>query len=45
MAIIKAAVRKGRPATPSEILAEVCRLGLHTPREAATIVRADRNAR
>ena len=45
MAIIEAAVREDRPATPAEILAEVRRLGLHTPSEAAAIVRADRDAR
>ncbi len=45
MAIIEAAVREDRPVTPAEILADVRRLGPHTPREAASIVRADRNAR
>ncbi|HQT77667.1 MAG TPA: Arc family DNA-binding protein [Rhodopila sp.] len=45
MAIIEAAVREDRPASPAEILAEVRRLGLHTPREATAIVRADRDAR
>jgi len=45
MAIIEAAVREDRPATPAEILAEVRRLGLHTPPEATAIVRADRDAR
>ena len=45
MAIIEAAVREDRPATPAEILAEVRRLGLHTPHEAASIVRVDRDAR
>jgi len=45
MAIIEAAVREGRPATPAEILAEVRRLGLRTPSEAAGIVRADRDGR
>ena len=45
MAIIEAAVREGRPATPAEILAEVRRLGLRTPSEAADIVRADRDGR
>ena len=44
MAIIEAAVREDRPATPAEILAEVRRLGLQTPREATAIVRADRDA-
>jgi plasmid stability protein len=45
LAIIKAAVREDRPATPAEILAEVRRLGLHTPSEAADWVRADRDLR
>ena len=45
MAIIEAAVREGRPATPAEILAEVRRLGLRTPSEAAGIVRAERDGR
>ena len=45
MAIIEAAVREGRPATPAEILNEVRRLGLHTPSEATGIVRADRDGR
>ena len=45
MAIIEAAVREERPSTPAEILAEVRRLGLSTPSEAAAIVRADRDAR
>lgn len=45
MAIIEAAVREDRPATPADILVEVRRLGLHTPSEAAAIVRADRDAR
>ncbi len=45
MAIIQAAVREDRPATPAEILADVRRLGVNTPREAASIVRADRDAR
>jgi plasmid stability protein len=45
MAIIEEAVRQDRIATPVEILAEVRRLGLHTPSNAATIVRTDRDAR
>lgn len=44
MAIIEAAVRADRPATPADILAEVRQLGLRTPSEAAAIVRADRDA-
>ena len=45
MAVIQAAVREDRLATPAEILADVRRLGLYTPREAACIVLADRDAR
>ena len=45
MAIIEAAVQEARPSSPAEILAEVRRLGLHTPTEAAAIIRADRDAR
>jgi antitoxin FitA len=45
LAIIEAAVREERPATPLEILDEVRRLGLKTPREAAAIIRADRGRR
>ena len=45
LAIIEAAVREDRPATPGEILAEVRRLGVLTPREAAELVRADRDGR
>jgi plasmid stability protein len=44
MAIVEAAVRENRPSTPAEILADVRRLGLRTPAEAAGIVRADRDA-
>jgi plasmid stability protein len=45
MAIIEEAVREDRSATPAEILAEVRRLGVHTPSESASIIRADRNGR
>jgi plasmid stability protein len=45
MAIIEAAVREDRPAIPAEILADVRRLGLKTPSEAAALVRADRDGR
>ena len=45
MAIIEAAAREERPTSPAAILAEVRRLGLSTPAEAAAIVRADRDAR
>jgi plasmid stability protein len=44
MAIIEAAVDEAAAATPASILAEVRRLGLRTPSEAAAIVRADRDA-
>lgn len=43
MAIIEAAVREERPATPAEVLAAIRSLGLQTPSEAAAIVRADRD--
>jgi antitoxin FitA len=42
LAIIGAAVREERTATPREVLDEVRRLGLNTPDEAAAIIRADR---
>ena len=45
MAIIEDAVREDRPAAPSAILAEVRRLGLRTPSESASIIRADRDGR
>ena len=45
MAIIEAAIREDRPATPADILAEVRRLGLHTPSEATVLIRADRDGR
>ena len=44
LAIIEAAAREDRPATPADILAEVRRLGVHTPSEGAALVRADRDA-
>ncbi|WP_085121385.1 FitA-like ribbon-helix-helix domain-containing protein [Tistlia consotensis] len=45
LAIIEAAVREDRPATPAEVLAEVRQLGLSTPSEAAEVIRADRDGR
>lgn len=45
LAIVGEAVAEGRKATASEILAEVRRLGLHTPAESAAIIRADRDGR
>ncbi|MBS0642280.1 MAG: Arc family DNA-binding protein [Acetobacteraceae bacterium] len=44
MAIIEAAVREERFSSPADVLAEVRRLGLSTPAEAAAIVRANRDA-
>lgn len=45
LAILEDAVRGRGTLTPQEVLAEAQRLGIRTPREAAAIVRADRNAR
>ncbi len=45
LAIIEAAVREDQPATAADILAEVRRLGLQTPGEAAALIRADRDHR
>lgn len=45
LAIIEAAAQEERPAMPAEILAEVRRLGVHTPIEAAALVRAERDSR
>jgi len=45
LAIIEAAVREDQPATPADVLAEVRRLGLRTPSEAAALIRADRDRR
>jgi plasmid stability protein len=45
MAIIEAAVREDHAATPAEILAQVRQIGLSTPGESASIVRASRDAR
>jgi len=45
LAIIEAAVEEDRPAAPADILAEVRRLGLRTPSEAAALIRADRDGR
>lgn len=43
LAIIEDAVRTDQPTTPAEVLAEVRRLGLETPEEAVSIVRANRD--
>jgi plasmid stability protein len=44
MAIIEAAVADEARASPLDVLAEVRRLGLRTPSEAAAVIRADRDA-
>jgi plasmid stability protein len=43
MAILEEAVGTSRPLTPDEVLAEIRRLRLTTPRSAAAMVRADRD--
>ncbi|RBP15630.1 Arc-like DNA binding dprotein [Roseiarcus fermentans] len=43
LAILEEAVRPERSLSPGELLAEVRRLGVGTPAEAAGIVRADRD--
>jgi plasmid stability protein len=45
LAIVEAAVQDEPPATPGEVLAEIRRLGLQTPSEAAILIRADRDRR
>jgi plasmid stability protein len=45
LAIIEEAVRTPRPLTPDDALAEVRRLGLRTPSEAAAMIRRDRDGR
>ena len=45
LAIIEAAAREDQPAAPSDILAEIRRLGVQTPSEAADLIRADRDGR
>ncbi len=45
LSIIEAAAREDRPATPAELLAEIRRLGVHTPSESVFLIRADRDAR
>ena len=45
LAILEAAANESWSTTPAEVLAEVQRLGLHTPSEAAGLVRADRDRR
>ena len=43
LAVLEDAVRPERDLTPAELLAEIRRLGLNTPVEAAAIIRADRD--
>ena len=45
LAIVEDAVSASRRLTPKDVLAEVRRLGLRTPAEAVTIVRANRDGR
>ncbi len=45
LAIIEAAAQEEPPATPADVLAEVRRLELQTPSEAAALIRADRDGR
>lgn len=45
LAIIEAAAEEDRPASPADVLAEVRRLGVETPAEAAALIRADRDGR
>jgi hypothetical protein len=45
LAIIEAAAQEDRPASPVDVLADVRRLGVETPSEAASIIRADRDGR
>jgi antitoxin FitA len=45
LAIIEAAAREDQAATPTGVLSEIRRLGRGTPREAVSIIRADRDGR
>lgn len=45
LAIIETAAREDQSATPTEVLADIRRLGVRTPREAAALIRADRDGR
>jgi len=45
LAILEAAAREDQLATPAEVLAEIRRLGLQTPSEAAVLIGADRDGR
>lgn len=42
LAIIEEAVRPAHELSPTDLLVEVRRLGLHTPADSTTIIRADR---
>ena len=44
MAILEEAIGASKPLTPDDVLSEVRRLGLSTPREAAAMVREDRDS-
>jgi antitoxin FitA len=44
LAIIEAAVEEDRLSSPADVLGEIRRLGLQTPREAAELIRADRDS-
>ncbi len=45
LAIIETAALEDQHAAATEVLAEVRRLGLQTPREATALIRADRDGR
>ena len=45
LAIIEAAVQEDSATSPADILAEVRKLGLQTPDEATSLIRADRDGR
>jgi len=45
LAIIETAAREDQSATLTEVLADMRRLGVRTPREAAALIRADRDGR
>jgi plasmid stability protein len=45
LAIIAAAIEEDHPSSPADVLAEIRRLGLRTPREAAEMIRTDRDSR
>jgi plasmid stability protein len=45
LAILEESLRSDERLGPDEVLAEVRRLGLHTPTESAAMIRADRDAR